>query len=390
MTTTATDQMQEAALPLLKGLGTPLVWLHCDSRTRLNKFTALSDAVLQADEGAGVLLTYPPDCPAPVETPRRLSVPCAVDAPGFVRKVASAVPVAAALIAARSLSGDMIAQWVKAGTQVFVADVAVPRVAGSWSLAPGHTRRVLNKLAHVFLASERMRAPWLAAGLPEERLSTIGTLSQAPLALRCNEAERDALASALRQRTIWLAAGVPEAEEELIIAVQQEALRDSHRLVLILHPADPMRGPELHARVSTRFNAALRSRDDSITPETQVYIADTEGERGLWYRLAVACYLGGSFTDGSSFSPMEAAALGCAMVHGPEGGRYGDAFDLLTERRATRRITRPEALGRMLRAVLRPEQAADMAHRGWQIVSEGAEATESLVAALLAPPAEAR
>jgi len=36
----------------------------------------------------------------------------------------------------------------------------------------------------------------------------------------------------------------------------------------------------------------------------------------------------------------------------------------------------------MLRAVLRPEQAAEMAHRGWQIVSEGAEATEILVAAL--------
>jgi 3-deoxy-D-manno-octulosonic-acid transferase len=386
---TALDQMQDAALPLLKGLGTPLVWLHCDSRTRLNKFTALSDAVLEADEGAGVLLTYPPDCPPPVEIPRRLAVSSAVDAPGFVRKVASTARVTAALIAARSLSGDMIAQWAKAGTDVFVADVAVPRVAGSWSLAPGHTRRVLSKLSHVFVASDRMRGPWLNAGLPEDRITTIGTLSQAPLALRCNEAERDALAGALRQRTIWLAAGVPQAEEEMISEVQQDVLRDSHRLVLILHPADPMRGPELHARVATRFNAALRSRDDPITPETQVYIADTEGERGLWYRLAVACYLGGSFNDGSSFSPMEAAALGCAIVHGPEGGRFGDAFDLLAERRATRRITRPDALGRMLRAVLRPEQAADMAHRGWQIVSEGAEATESLVAALLASAAEA-
>jgi 3-deoxy-D-manno-octulosonic-acid transferase len=380
---TAVEQQQDAALPLLRGLGSPLVWLHCDSRTRMNKFAALSDAVLQADEGVGVLLTHPPDCPRPVEIPRRLSVACNVDAPGFVRRVEGVTHVAAALIAARNLSGDMIAHWAKNDTKVFVADVAVPRVAGSWSLAPGYTRRVLNKLSHVFVASERMRGNWCAAGLPEARCTTIGTLSQAPLALRCNETERDALSDALRQRTIWLAAGVPEAEEELIIAVQQEALRDSHRLVLILHPADPMRGPALHARVSTQFNAALRSRDDPITPETQVYIADTEGERGLWYRLAVACYLGGTFSDGSSFSPMEAAALGCAMVHGPEGGRYGDAFDLMTERRATRRLTRPDALGRMLRAVLRPEQAADMAHRGWQIVSEGAEASESLVAALL-------
>ncbi|MBN2759687.1 MAG: hypothetical protein JXQ79_04240 [Rhodobacteraceae bacterium] len=390
MIETAIEQQQDAALPLLRGLGSPLVWLHCDSRTRLNKLAALSDAILQADEGAAVLLSYPPECQAPVEMPRRLCVPCTGDASVFARKVTATVRVAAVLVASRTLPGDMIAHWAKTGTKVVVADVAVPRVAGRWSLAPGHARRVLSKLSHVFVASDRMRGPWCAAGLPEARCTTIGTLSQAPLALRCNETERDALSDALRQRTIWLAAGVPEAEEDLIIAVQQEALRDTHRLVLILHPADPMRGPALHARVSAQFNAALRSRDDPITPETQVYIADTEGERGLWYRLAVACYLGGSFTDGSSFSPMEAAALGCAMVHGPEGGRFGDAFDLMTERRATRRLTRPDALGRMLRAVLRPEQAADMAHRGWQIVSEGAEAAEILVAALLAPHQEAR
>lgn len=383
MSTTALDQTHDTALPLLKGLGQPLIWLHCDSRTRLNKFAALSEAILQADDGVGVILTYPPDCPSPAEVPRRLSVPCAADAPAFARSVVAQSRVAAALIAARSLPGDMIAQWFKARTRIFGVDAAVPRVAGSWSLAPGHTRRVLNKLSHVFLSSDRTRGSWLAAGLPDDRLSVIGTLSQAPLALRCNEAERDLLSEALRNRTIWLAAGVPQAEEELIISVQQDALRESHRLVLILHPSDPMRGPELHARVSQNFTTALRSRDDPITPETQVYIADTEGERGLWYRLAVACYLGGSFTDGSTFSPMEAAGLGCAMVHGPEGGRYGDAFDLLTERRATRRLTRPDALGRMLRAVLRPEQAAEMAHRGWQIVSEGAEATETLVAALL-------
>lgn len=376
-------QTQDVALPVLAGMGGPWVWLHCDSRNRLNKFISLSEAILEADDTVGVILSYPPECEPPVELPRRLALSCAVDAPGIVRKLGAHARIAAALVAARSLPGDMIVQWARFGTRVFVVDVSVPRVSGSWSIAPGHTRRILNRLAHVFLASERLQSTWAGAGLRGDRVSVIGSLSQAPLALRCNDAERDSLADALRHRTIWLAVGVPQGEEDMIIALQQEALRESHRLVLILHPSDPMRGPDLHVRMSQYFNAALRSHDDPITAETQVYIADTEGERGLWYRLAVACYLGGSFTDGSTYSPMEAAGLGCAIVHGPEGGRYGDAFDLLTERRATRRLTRPDALGRMLRAVLRPDQAAEMAHRGWQIVSEGAEATETLVAALL-------
>lgn len=385
MTRTALDQIQDVALTTVKSLGSPLVWLHCDSRVRLDKFIALSDAVLQADDALGLILSYPPDCDVPAEVPRRVCVPCDPDMPNLVRKVAANARVAAALVATRILPTHMIAQWSRQGTRVFVADTAVPRFGGGfWSGAPGHNKRVLKRLAHVFLASDRAQSSWLAAGLAENQLSVIGNLSQAPLALRCNEAERDALAEAFRHRTIWLAAGVPEAEEDLIIAVQQEALRDSHRLVLILHPADPMRGPDLQARVSQYFTTALRSRDQPITPETQVYIADTEGERGLWFRLAVACYFGGSFTDGSTVSPIEAAGLGCAIVHGPEGGRFGAAFDLLTERRATRRLTRPDALGRVLRAALRPEQAAEMAHRGWQVVSEGAEATETLVSVLLA------
>jgi 3-deoxy-D-manno-octulosonic-acid transferase len=382
-------KMAEESVPgdkiaLLRGLGCPVVWLQCDSRVRLEKLAALSEALLQADDAIGVVLCYPSNCTPPAEIPRRLCLPCSGDGAVLLRQVAGKVRIAAALVAMRNLPTDMITQWTRQGTQVLVADVAVPHIVSGWLSVPGGAKRVLARLSHVYLATERLRGPWLRAGLPEDRVSVIGTLSQAPLALKCNEAERDLLAEALRHRTIWLAAGVPEAELDLMIAVQQEALRDSHRLVLILHPSDPMSGPALHARFAQHFNTALRSRDDPITPETQVYIADTEGERGLWYRLAVACYLGGSFTDGSTLSPMEAAGLGCAIVHGPEGGRFGDAFDLLAERRATRRLTRPDALGRMMRAALRPEQAADMAHRGWQIVSEGSEATETLVAALLA------
>ena len=378
----------DSALSLIAGLGGPVVWLHCDTPGRLEKLVALSEAVLQAQDSAGVLLSYPADCAAPVEMPRRLCLPCADNGSALVRKIAPRVRIAAVLLATRSLSSGLVTQLLRQGTRVLVAEMPTPRTAGVRFRLPGHTRRVLNRLTHVYLASEQWRASWRSAGMPDARMSVIGTLSQAPMALHCNERERESLADSLRHRTVWLAAGVPIEEEAHVMAVQRDALRESHRLALILHPADPRRGPELYARYAQDFTMALRSRDDPITPETQVYIADTEGERGLWYRLAVACYLGGSLTHGSTFSPLEAAGLGCAVVHGPEGGPYGAMFDLLTDRKATRRVTRPADLSRRLRAVLRPEQAADMAHRGWQIVSEGSEATETLVTALLAADRE--
>ncbi|CUX83485.1 MAG: 3-deoxy-D-manno-octulosonic-acid transferase [Roseibaca calidilacus] len=371
-------------LGLIAGLGSPLLWLHCDTPRRLEKLAALSEAVLQADEAVGLVLSFPVGCTPPPEIPRRLCVACQDDGAQLARLLGRGARVATALLATRSLAARLVLRLRRQNTRVLLAEMAAPRVTGLWSVLPGHTRRVLGRVDHVFLARESWQDRWQRAGVPGERMSVIGALAQAPLALKCNEAEREALAESLRQRTVWLAAGVPPEEEEQVIAVQHEALRETHRLALILHPSDPMRGPALYDRFAHQFNMALRSRDDPLLPETQVYIADTEGERGLWYRLAVACYMGGSFSTGSTYSPLEPAGLGCAIVHGPESGRFDAAFDMLTERRASRRVTRSDALGAMMRSVLRPERAAEMAHGGWQVVSEGSEATETLVTALLA------
>jgi 3-deoxy-D-manno-octulosonic-acid transferase len=335
-------------MSLVAGLGSPLVWLHCDSPSRLEKLTALSEAVLQADEEVGVLLIYPQACPPPAEIPRRLCLPCADDGAALGRKLAAKTRIGAALIAARSLPAGVVAPLAKQGTRVLLAEMAVPRAEGFWSMTPGYKRRAFSRVSHVFLATERARALWREAGFADERLSVIGTLSQVPLALKCNETERETLAESLRHRTVWLAAGVPPEEEERVIAVQQEALRESHRLALILHPADPMRGPELYARFAHQFTMALRSRDDPITPETQVYIADSMGEMGVWLRLVPVAYPGQSLPlDGrvmTGKNPFEAVALGVLVVHGPHVANFRAAYDLLAEQGAALRVSDAKAM----------------------------------------------
>jgi 3-deoxy-D-manno-octulosonic-acid transferase len=249
---------------------------------------------------------------------------------------------------------------------------------------PGMGARILRKVPDIFVPTEEHARLWLQAGALPAQVRICGSLNDAPTAAPCNEAERDQLADALRQRGVWAALTVPEAEESYVIAALRETLRESHRAVLILNPADPRRGPALRAELADRFQTALRSADDLITPETQVYIADTEEERGLWYRLAVACFIGGTLSrGGAGCSPFEAAGLGCAIVHGRETGRYGGDFARLADVQAARRILRPDALGRTLCAVLRPDAAALLATRAWEVVSDGAAASEAISEVLL-------
>ena len=371
--------------PALARLPRPYLWMHSDDPRQAQSLAALSAAALHRETGLCVLLSLPkatiPDLP---DLPGRVVLPVERDATALVQAMdANGHLPAAVLLTARKLPAGMLTALARKQVPVLAIDADAPDLDSGWRHLPGFSRHVLTRLDHVFLQSTGARAAWLDRGLAPEALSICGKVSAMPAALGCNEAERDALAEAFRLRPVWLAVSLPEREEAMVMAAHREALRESHRLALILHPSDPHRGPALRARFSAQFNTALRSVDDPVTPETQVYIADTEGERGLWYRLAVACYLGGSLTgDGAMTTPLEPAALGCAIVHGRFFGRHPDAFDLLRAARATRMIQSAEALGSAICTALRPEQASDQAHRGWQVISNGHEATETVLSAL--------
>lgn len=369
----------------LERLGDPLVWMHSDDTRNAQVLTALSETLLQRAPGFSVLLSHPEGAETPPDLTGRVCLPLSADDAGMVNWLLARQKPAVALFAVQDIPAGMVSALGRASVPVIIAEADSPRFSSRWGRVPGFGRTVLPHIETICLPNDAARADWREAGMPDAALIRCGRLSATPVALGCSESEREELAEYFRHRTVWLAAGVPEREEEAVLAAHREALRESHRLALILHPADPMRGPVLRDVFAKQFITALRSDDDQITPETQVYIADTEGERGLWYRLAVACFLGGSLGgDGAQYSPMEAAGLGCAIVHGRMFGRFSEPFDLLREARATRMIQSADALGSAICTALRPEQAADQAHRAWKVISGGSEATETVIGAVLA------
>lgn len=375
----------QSAPLVLERLTDPLVWMHSDDVRNAQVLTALSETLLQRAPGFSVLLTHPEGAERPPDLPGRVCMAVPADDPAMVNWLLARQKPAAVLIAAQDIPAGMVSALGRASVPVIIAEADTPKFLSRWGRLPGFGRSVLPHIATVCLPHAAARAPWRDAGVPDAALIACGRLSATPVALGCNESEREELAENFRHRTVWLAAGVPEREEDAVLAAHREALRESHRLALIMHPADPMRGPVLRDAFAKQFITALRSDDDQITPETQVYIADTEGERGLWYRLAVTCFLGGSLGgEGAQYSPMEAAGLGCAIVHGRMFGRFSEPFDLLREARATRMIQSADALGSAICTALRPEQAADQAHRAWKVISGGSEATETVIGAVLA------
>lgn len=217
-------------------------------------------------------------------------------------------------------------------------------------------------------------------GLPEERMEITGTLKEGAAALPHDEMERSEMATKLSGRPVWLAASTHDGEEEIVIAAHKKAVRSNPRLLLILAPRHPRRGDEI-ADLLRREDvpSARRSLAEEIETDTQIYLADTLAEMGLWYRLAPISFVGGSLVPIGGHNPFEPAALGSAILHGPYVTNFVDIYQRLTEAGAAKLVGSSDALAASVGELMNPDLAATMANAAWEVSSAGASVTDRAI-----------
>lgn len=268
------------------------------------------------------------------------------------------------------------------GIPLFMADGrGGPDFGRAWPWWPGFTARLLRRFERILVVDPEAQRAFRRAGAEDWRVEAVGSMAAVPAIPGHSEAERDALATQFNARPVWLAAAVPEAEEDTVLAAHRLAQRRTHRLLLVMIPADPRRGRALARRLEGRMRVALRSEGAEPREDDQVYIADTEGEMGLWYRLAGVSYLGGTIAgSGSAIDPLEPAALGSVPIHGPRHGAWAAEVARLRRAGALLEARDAQTLAQGVGVLVMPERAAQMAFNGWEMLTDGAEATERLVA----------
>ena len=89
---------------------------------------------------------------------------------------------------------------------------------------------------------------------------------------------------------------------------------------------------------------ARRAAGEPITPETEIYVADTLGEFGLFYRLSPVAFIGGSLVPHGGQNVLEAARLGAAVIHGPHMGNFRAAIAQLGAAGGAIEVTDAESL----------------------------------------------
>ena len=255
-----------------------------------------------------------------------------------------------------------------------------PLWSRTWLWRKTILRQTLKPVFYAFVTSGDSTGSLRNLGLPARNIEVLGPLLGGVLAPGCDEGERDRIGEILAGRPVWFAHGVPHQEMRVVIDAFMQVQRKAHRMLLILDLLDPACTEDCRA-LCAELGLTTHARAEEGEPDsrTQVFLAETGEDTGLWYRLAALAYMGGSLTSGDVPNPMVAAALGSAVVHGPEIGRNQHAYDRLREAGAAQLLATAQDLSRRVAAVMEPDQCAEMAAAGWEVVSEGAEVTDRLV-----------
>jgi 3-deoxy-D-manno-octulosonic-acid transferase len=194
------------------------------------------------------------------------------------------------------------------------------RSLARWRHAPGLARHVLDGFARVQPRSETDAARLRALGCC--RVGEPGDLKLAAPPLPVDETELRRLRDLLAGRPVWFAASTHPGEESLILTAHGMLASDHPGLLTIIAPRHPDRGVTIPAM-------AYRSRGDD-PPGEGIWVTDTLGELGLWYRLAGIAFIGRSLLPpGGGQNPLEPARLGCAIAVGPHTSNFTDHVAML-------------------------------------------------------------
>ncbi|HEX2727010.1 MAG TPA: 3-deoxy-D-manno-octulosonic acid transferase [Beijerinckiaceae bacterium] len=237
-----------------------------------------------------------------------------------------------------------------------------------WSRLP-HVARALFQRFALCIAQSADDAERLAR-LGASRVSVAGNLKFDSPPPPADPRVLARLSGLVAGRPLWLAASTHPGEEEMIVDVHRGLMDRFPDLLTIIAPRHPHRGTEAAEIASgAQLTVARRAGQENPSRDIDVYLADTVGELGLFYRLAPLVFMGGSLVPHGGQNPIEPVKLGSAILHGPHVHNFTDVYRALDRAGGALPIPNAPTLVRALTELLAdPRLAREMSRAAGETV----------------------
>jgi 3-deoxy-D-manno-octulosonic-acid transferase len=360
----------------------PLIWVHGAS---VGEAFSL-DPILQRIAAAGhaCLVTTGTVTSARMIAsrlpPRAMHQFAPLDAPAPMRRFFAHWRPDLGLIAESEIWPNMIMAAANAHTPLGLINARMSQRSFSrWRRAPKFMRALLQHFEFCLAQTSDDAERWRAFGAADVEVS--GNLKYDAPPPPYDREEFAVVSGALAGRKIWIAASTHAGEEIVAAEAHRAIAREWPEALTIIAPRHASRGAAIQEELAAQgFKVGLRSRGDKLGASSSIYVADTMGELGLFYRLAGVVFLGKSLVGAGGQNPIEPAKLGCALLHGPNVANFRDVYDLLDAAGGALRVIDGAELAERLAALFRDTaQQRQIARKGQHCVDAQGGAAERVM-----------
>ena len=303
---------------------TAKIWIHASSVGEVNSVSPLVKALVEQEES--ILFTsftatgyqaIQSHFPSNIESS---IIP--VDFLFFCRRFIRQRKIKLCLLMETELWPELLFQTAKNHVPIIQVNA---RLSGKSTQAPIYIRYLLRRsLANIDLHLTRNDQDCdnlIGLGAEPDQIKIIGNLKS-----HFDQIEN---LPRLVERDYLLLASSHEGEEQLFLKQRPAGWQDK---LIVVAPRHPTRSLSIQQQLTDLgINFAVRNEEQTITDETQVYLADTLGELKAFMAHSEIVIMGGSFDQTGGHNLIEPANLGCAIITGPSDSNIRQDIHTLSD-----------------------------------------------------------
>ncbi len=370
--------------PVLPRPASPLVWFHAASVGESLSLLSIIDRVLKDYPKASVMITTGTVTSAKLMAdrlpPRAFHQYIPVDHPSWVKGFLDHWKPDLVVWSESEFWPNILSDVKARGIPAILLNARMSEDSFSkWRFAKGVIGCMLSAF-DLCLAQDSAEAQrLLQLGAKKAEVSVNLKYAAAPLPYDAAELERLQRDTADKNIILW--ASTHPSEEEIALRLHSKLVAFYPDLLTIIVPRHPKRGDEI-VELCAGFSVSQRSKAQPVAG-VDVYIADTLGELGLFYRLARNVVMGGTFADIGGHNPIEPAQTGCLVFMGPSTRNFIAITQDFKDRNAVILVDGEDKLAEKVNDALRnPRNYDAIANAALELTKEKAGVIDDIAKAI--------
>lgn len=313
------------------------LWFHCASVGEVNTLLPLIHNIHKQDKNLKFIITTNTITGGKIVSQQKLDYVyhcyMPVDWMYSVEKFLTKVKPVSIYIMETEIWPNLFTACKKNDTSIYIINARLSRKttsAKSW--VKQIYKSSLLKVSKIYARTKKDAESYKLLGANKGTVTTIGNL-KFTTALTSEQVKLEPAVKI--DRKYVLVASTHKDEEEQIYNIWKKLKRTE---LLIIAPRHPERSSSIINKLSSDA-IAIRSKNQKITDETEIFILDTIGELKTYFKRAELVIMGGSFIPVGGHNILEPASFNSAIITGPYMENFTEELELMLSKKAIIQIT---------------------------------------------------